>query len=200
MSEDDPEDPFEQLDVPDDREGDPFEELDGPAEGDAERPTDPPDPVADVTADTDTGQDEATSPDDQPPTDPVSAVDTASTVDPPQSGERDSDPFSEMGERGGDPFDDAESVFESVDVGSVDPDEVWESLGEDEAATSHSGGKRYAEVSKHRYCEQCEHFSGPPEVRCTHEDTEILEFLDMETVRLLNCPVVAEQRALGNEE
>jgi uncharacterized OB-fold protein len=52
------------------------------------------------------------------------------------------------------------------------------------------------EVSKHSYCERCEHFSTPPGVTCTNEGTEILEFMDMETVRVINCPIVEERRAL----
>ncbi len=53
---------------------------------------------------------------------------------------------------------------------------------------------RYAEVSKHRYCEQCEHFSAPPNAHCTNDGTEIMELLDMETVRLLDGPVVGATR------
>ncbi|MDS0278219.1 hypothetical protein NDI85_10465 [Halomicroarcula sp. S1AR25-4] len=174
MSEDDPEDPFEDFDVPEDPE-DPFEDLDVPEAPSASDEVPPPDaenPMADVTLDAESGDGDAT----------------------PE------DPFSDMGDRDGDPFGGAESVFESVDVGSVDPDGVWDSLGEDDSPTPPSDRKRYADVSKHRYCEQCEHFAEPPAVQCTHEGTEILEFVDMETVRLLNCPVVAEQRELGNEE
>jgi len=52
-------------------------------------------------------------------------------------------------------------------------------------------------VSKHAFCETCEHFSGPPEIECGHGGTEILAFVDMETVRVSNCPIVAERRRLG---
>ena len=111
----------------------------------------------------------------------------------------DDDLFSEMDGREGDPFGEGESVFESVDVASVDADEVWESLDDDGSADI-GDGARYVEVSKHRFCEQCEHFASPPAARCTHEEAEIIEYLDMETVRLLDCPVVAEQRRLETEE
>ena len=111
----------------------------------------------------------------------------------------DDDPFAGMAGRDGDPFGGGESVFESVDVESVDADEVWESLDE-EPSTPSVEGSRYVEVSKHRFCEQCEFFSAPPNAHCTHEEAEIIEFLDMETVRLLNCPIVAEQRELEDEE
>jgi hypothetical protein len=107
------------------------------------------------------------------------------------------DPFGGPDPRG-DPFED-EEVFERQEVGEVDPDEVWEALEATERAGDEEG-RRYAEVSKHTYCEGCEWLSDPPEVSCTHEGTEIVEFLDMETVRLLNCPVVEERRALRNED
>jgi len=109
------------------------------------------------------------------------------------------DPFSGMDDREEDPFDDGENVFESVDIDSVDADEVWNSLDEEPDNTT-SMPNRYADVSKHRFCEQCEFFASPPGAHCTNEDAEILEFLDMETVRVLNCPIVAEQRELADEE
>ena len=102
------------------------------------------------------------------------------------------EPFGDPDPRG-DPFD--EEVFERREVGTIDPDDVWEDL----AATEQVGSddqRRYDEVSKHTYCEGCEWLSAPPEVSCTHEGTEIVEFLDMETVRLVNCPVVEERHAI----
>ncbi|WP_284009976.1 hypothetical protein [Haloarcula pelagica] len=115
------------------------------------------------------------------------------------------DPFAGMDDRDGDPFEGGESAFERVDVGGVDAESVWEGLtAEDDDPTDTSADEvpdvGYVEVSKHRYCEQCEFFSGPPEVSCSNEDAQIIEFVDMETVRLADCPVVAEQRALENEE
>jgi len=108
-------------------------------------------------------------------------------------------PFSGMDDRGEDPFGSGESAFERVDVGHIDADKVWAEIAadDDSEATPES---RYAEVSKHRYCEQCEHFSAPPNAHCTNEGTEIMEFLDMETVRLLDCPVVAEQHEIEDEQ
>lgn len=177
---DDRDDPFEEFDAQADRDGDPFERLDAPDEADES---------AVETAD------DATVAEEPAPDGEFEAV----TDDGPLSA-GEADPFSGMADRGGDPFGAGESVFEAVDVGSVDADEVWASLAEDGDGQRTAGVTRHADVSKHRYCERCEHFSGPPEVRCTRGDTEIVEFLDMETVRLLNCPVVAEQRRLGNEE
>ena len=131
---------------------------------------------------------------------------TGPTEQPPTGDSDPDDPFAGMEDREGDPFEGGESAFERVDVGSVDADSVWEEITADEddgpagASVAEVPDVGYAEVSKHRYCEQCEFFSGPPEVACSHEEARILEFVDMETVRLADCPVVAEQRALENEE
>lgn len=181
-------------------------------------------PGEDGTDGTGNGADTSTAIDDNPFDDPEQfdrdvSADASTTAESPaaQSGSEAADrpatdesdpddPFAGMDERDGDPFEGGESAFERVDVGSVDADSVWAEITaeeEDEAA----GGSvaevpdvGYAEVSKHRYCEQCEYFSGPPEVNCSHEEARILEFVDMETVRLADCPIVAEQRALENEE
>ena len=138
----------------------------------------------------------------------LSAVDTeefrsgsATESDSPLSGSSPDpdDPFSEMDDRGEDPFGSGESAFERVDVGHIDADRVWAEIAEDDDSEP-TPESRYAEVSKHRYCEQCEHFSAPPNAHCTNEGTEIMEFLDMETVRLLDCPVVAEQHEIEDEQ
>jgi hypothetical protein len=140
--------------------------------------------------------------------DPLSAVDTEAFrsetspgSDGPVSGSSPDpdDPFSGMDDRGGDPFGSGESAFERVDVAHIDADRVWAELAEDDDGETTSES-RYAEVSKHRYCEQCEFFSEPPNAHCTNEGTEIMEFLDMETVRLLDCPVVAEQHEIEDEQ
>jgi hypothetical protein len=177
MSDDDP---FEAFDPVDDREGDPFEDLERPDDADADEDGDG---EADATAAGDPFADLGSG--DGPPVEQ-----TAPDAD---------DPFSDMAGREGDPFD-AESVFERVDVDTIDADSVWAEITGDGDLSDAPAESRYAEVSKHRYCEQCEHFSAPPDVRCTSEGTEILEFTDMEQVRLLDCPVVAEQRELADEE
>jgi hypothetical protein len=109
----------------------------------------------------------------------------------------DDDPAA-AGGRSDDPFTDPESAFQRMDVGEIDEDEVWMAIEDAQARGSvvDAGERTYAEVSKHRFCETCEHFSPPPEVTCTHDGTEILEFLDMETVRVVDCPIVAERREL----
>ena len=212
---DDERDPFEELDSGDDREGDPFERLDaGP--DDADDSTDARQPPDDGWTDIESG-DEPT--DDVSETGPsaadnddnddlLSAVDTeafrsdsATDSDMPLSGSSPSpdDPFSGMDERGEDPFGSGESAFERVDVDHIDADKVWAEIAADDDSET-TPDSRYAEVSKHRYCEQCEHFSEPPNAHCTNDGTEIMEFLDMETVRLLDCPVVAEQHEIEDEQ
>jgi len=215
MSDDDPDDPFESFEAPDDREGDPFERLDDtePADGTegttpAQQPDeDQPEPADGSDPDT-AGEESAFEEEYIDDGDPFSTgadtAPTASSADGTAGGEDadalgDDDPFVEMDGREGDPFGGGESGFESVDIEGIDPDEIWESL-EEEPTRPTVEGSRYAEVSKHRFCEQCEHFSKPPNAHCTHEEAEIIEYLDMETVRLLNCPIVAEQRELENEE
>jgi hypothetical protein len=105
-----------------------------------------------------------------------------------------------VGEHAGDPFD--EGIFEEMEVGELDPDDVWESISDAErrGSVSQQAERIYADVSKHRYCEQCEFFSDPPDISCSHEGTEILEFLDQETVRVVDCPVVAERKELKKHE
>jgi len=192
MSDDERSDPFEDFETLDDRENDPFEKLD-PPDGDD------PDPDGDATDPGQSGDPVERIDQSEWETDVSLPEDDGSPVDVGEPVTDTDDPFSGMDERGGDPFGSGESVFEAVDVESVDPDEVWASLGESTTDAETSTESRYAEVSKHRYCEQCEFFTGPPEVSCTNEGTEIIEFLDMETVRLLNCPIVVEQREIGNE-
>lgn len=46
------------------------------------------------------------------------------------------------------------------------------------------------------YCRSCEYFSEPPEVHCNHKGTTIVEFVDLEHVRVRDCPIVARRRSL----
>jgi len=209
---DDERDPFEELDPDDDREGDPFERL-GSGPDDADGSADARQPPVDSWPGSESSDEPADDASESGPSasgddDLLSAVDTeefrsdsATESDSPPSGSSPDpdDPFSGMDERGEDPFGSGESAFERVDVGHIDADKVWAEIAadDDSEATPES---RYAEVSKHRYCEQCEHFSAPPNAHCTNEGTEIMEFLDMETVRLLDCPVVAEQHEIEDEQ
>jgi hypothetical protein len=208
-------DPF--ANVAADRAGDPFEGLDGPAGGSPDASADEARGGEPGGIRPDDGSEDGRPTDDASAWQPLPEVSEASEAHDPaedgtsaasgagvsdrsgtlQPGEGAGDPFGSPDPRG-DPFEE-EGVFERQEVGEVDPDEVWEALEATEGPGDEEG-RRYAEVSKHTYCEGCEWFSDPPEVSCTHEGTEIVEFLDMETVRLLNCPVVAERRALRNED
>lgn len=218
---DEPErDPFGLLeDAAADREGDPFDALGDPdADGDVDRnhesraatgteaePADEPSPVQ--GSDSATGDGELDSStieagerddgDDGEPRDGFQEV-SEPEVRPgaPSVGGAESDSVDGGVDRG-DPFA-GESAFQEMDVGEIDEDEVWRQISDAQSRGSVKGARErdYAEVSKHRYCERCEHFTEPPEVRCTNEGTEILEFVDNESVRVADCPVVAERRAL----
>lgn len=189
------EDPFDRFDDVPERDGDPFAELDGQTDaaddtGTDAATTDPGVPDGDVTpgvADASAGDARA---------DPV--ADRTGTDSADGTGERTA-PFSQAdGVDDGDPA--AADAFQREDVASIDADAVWEQLGEARRGESAADQRDYAEVSKHSFCEQCEHFSAPPDVACAHEGTEILAFLDMETVRVVDCPVVADRRGIDERE
>lgn len=111
-----------------------------------------------------------------------------------------SDAFGDVGDREGDPFEKMDSLFEERDTETIDPDSVWQDLTSPGSGSANDHHERtFADVSKHSYCEQCRYFSSPPDVACTHEGTDIVEFLDMETVRVVDCPIVAERQDLERE-
>ncbi|QSG04586.1 hypothetical protein [Halapricum desulfuricans] len=102
------------------------------------------------------------------------------------------DPLADLaGDVEGDPF-------ESGDwAGSGTDDSVWEDLStESEIETEAEDGRRISAVDKHRFCEGCRYFTEPPEIACTHEGTEILSFPDVDTVRVVDCPIVEERERL----
>jgi len=121
------------------------------------------------------------------------------------------DPFDELGPASGDAgdFDDLDDAFEQMDVGDLDDGDVWESL--DEGADGIGGpasefgpvagvpgrgggsvsGHADRTVDKRAYCQQCPHFTAPPEAACSHEGTEIVEVVDVDEFRVRNCPVVS---------
>lgn len=202
MPEDDEEErtnPFENLEsAVGEREGNPFEELTPPDRSD-EGQSEP-----DRQAKRETGE-QAAKVQQSPPTDPDLAAEEAETEDLDHAIEqREIDSPAEMPSlsdtdaRQGDPFQGLEDAFSEVDVEGLDPDAVWEELtsAQSRGSISDSSKRTYAEVSKHAYCEGCEHFSKPPDVHCTNEGTEIVEFLDTETVRVVDCPVVTERAQL----
>ncbi|WP_380678150.1 hypothetical protein [Salinigranum sp. GCM10025319] len=120
---------------------------------------------------------------------------------------------------GSDP-DDAEALFEEMNVAEVDPDRVWESVldeADDASLRDVSGSGATDEVDpgseleeapddtddvddgadeshlvrKRAYCESCQYFTAPPEVACTYDGGEIVEVVDSDRFRVRNCPVVA---------
>ena len=95
------------------------------------------------------------------------------------------------------PIDD--ELFDEESVPEIDPDTVWEQIGSDEPPSSEPDPAEdpiERVVDSGTYCQGCEHFSAPPEVRCTHEGTEILEMVDVDRFRVVNCPVVRENERL----
>jgi hypothetical protein len=114
--------------------------------------------------------------------------------------------------------DDVDDLFESVDVAEVDSDSVWATFAEGgtggegrtelglgaevEAVEAETGTERGATgpadtdhvVPKTEFCQQCPHFTDPPETACTHEGTTIVEVVDGDHFRVRDCPIVAEQR------
>ena len=198
-------DPFERL-GDEERDGDPFDRLPdavgddgaGPGASSGDHP-DGPGPARDGGSREPPGEDR--------PAASVADDPDGSGSDPGEAVERPggtaTDPLRDVETPAGSPFDGESSVFERVDTGRADPDSVWAALTDDAdeaTAPDASDRSRYSEVSKHRYCERCEYFSAPPAVACAHESAEIIEFRDGETVRLLNCPVVAEREALERDE
>ena len=177
---DDREEPFDDLDESDDRDNDPFGRIDA---DETERPDPEQDADRGDRSDGMADSDRSKYPDWLAETDGEDSVVRA-----------EADPFAGLDDREGDPFE--EDPFEPVETEAVDPDRAWEQLEGDADLTVEEPEGTVTEVSKRRYCERCEYFSPPPDVSCTHEGTEILGFPDRETVRMVNCPIVAQRREL----
>lgn len=93
-----------------------------------------------------------------------------------------------------DPF--VDETFEPLEG-----EDLWEALateaGPDDRIETGEAEDEHV-VPKRSYCERCEYFSKPPSVSCSHPGTTIVEFPDNDHVRVRNCPVVADRRALGD--
>ena len=89
-----------------------------------------------------------------------------------------------------------DELFDEEAVTEIDTDVVWERLDETEPTGTPDGASSDVRViEKRQYCEQCPHFSTPPDVECGHDGTEILELVDMEQFRVVDCPKVeADER------
>ncbi|MEF8977042.1 MAG: hypothetical protein V5A21_12520 [Halapricum sp.] len=166
-------DPFDDLDP--ERDGNPFEELGDGIEAGEE--TSPPD-----------GAESDQQPDEQPfdgePLGEESARQRRTDLE--------GDPFEGLDVRPGeDPFEGGDWTIEDAD------ESVWEELStEPEVESQQEEGRRVSEVNKHSFCEGCVYFTEPPETACTHEGAEIRRFLDVETVEVVDCPIVEERERL----
>ncbi|QGN06066.1 hypothetical protein Hrd1104_01335 [Halorhabdus sp. CBA1104] len=186
------EDPFERIDV-DDRPADPFADL-GDQQADARG-----------DAASETGRFDAFGYDDRTDSTPADAAhqpETGADADEQPVVDSDvDDPFDRLGvdRRGEAPFD---RLGEGRVVDAERDSELWEALSRSEAEpeTERQGQRRFAEVDKHSYCERCEYFSKPPDVACSNDGTDIIEFVDSETVRVADCPIVAEREELADYE
>lgn len=203
-------DPFDAFDEHRDRDGDPFDSFGDDAAGRRDAPTG----SDDATAEPDDGatpeSDDAVDPDpfeymgDRGGAGDSSGPEGSDRVDDP--GE---DPLADVSVSDEDPFESSASAFERSGVEGIDPDEVWDRLTAEPGADDDADGDGVADpaddeddvvtVSKHGYCEGCEHFSAPPDVTCGHEGTDIIEFVDVDSVRVSNCPVVDERRELEED-
>ena len=137
----------------------------------------------------------------------VTEDDDASDRGDPTAGASSRDPGAPLGDlaarvenrrrergKGGDHGD----LFTEQQADEIDREALWEQVTADDPAESLAEDERdVREISKRTYCQGCEHFSDPPDVRCGHEGTEILEAVDLERFRVVNCPVVKEDERLG---
>lgn len=116
---------------------------------------------------------------------------------------RASDDSADISEGGisNDSYVDTSGLFEEETAEQFDSEALWKFIESDRRTagdlSEFQEGDADHVVPKRWYCEQCEHFSEPPEVQCKHDDTTILEFVGTEEVRVRNCPVVVERKALG---
>jgi hypothetical protein len=97
-------------------------------------------------------------------------------------------------ERDAEPDDD---LFESVDVGDVDSEALWEQVSTDEpTAEPEADAPDVRVISKSKYCQRCEYFTDPPEVRCTNDGTTIKSEASMDEFEVVDCPKILEDERL----
>lgn len=90
-----------------------------------------------------------------------------------------------------------DGLFDQESVPEIDADVVWERLDDDEPSElPDEADPDVSVIEKRSYCEQCPFFSEPPDVECNHDGTEILELVDMEHFRVIDCPKVRENKRL----
>lgn len=89
-----------------------------------------------------------------------------------------------------------DELFESMDVGEVDADALWEQVETEEPSVATPDSREIREVDKRKYCASCPYFSQPPVVHCEHDGSDILGQVDMETFEVADCPIVLEDERL----
>jgi hypothetical protein len=110
----------------------------------------------------------------------------------------DDDPFEALDDLDADADTDVDpdALFSEVDVDDVDEAAVWEELVAVGAETDEPAGpdSEGVVVPKDDYCRGCEHFSSPPTVACDSAGTDIVELVDVDHLRVVDCPVVEQRR------
>ena len=99
-------------------------------------------------------------------------------------------------------------LFESVDVDSIDGKELLTDVTDAQRGSDDASGdsepiaedlsERNVDASedvldKRTYCQQCPYLSEPPNLRCEHDGTEILEVVDSDRFRVRGCPMVTAE-------
>ena len=168
-----------------------------------EGPGEPEDDRAVESDESTTPDDAFETPDDEPrvpgaldASDGTEHAETSETTDGPFGS--DSSPFDELASDVSAPEDvDFDQFFDEMSpkegAGEIDEGWVWDEL--EETGERETSGEEHI-VSARAFCAQCEHAAEPPDVRCTYEGSEIVEFVDRDNVRLRNCPIVAERNQL----
>jgi hypothetical protein len=91
-----------------------------------------------------------------------------------------------------------ERAFDEAGSGTTDEEALWEDLegestaepAEEPAVEDVDEAEDVYVLDKREYCLRCQHFSAPPEVRCTYEGSSILELDDPGHFRVAGCPIV----------
>lgn len=92
-------------------------------------------------------------------------------------------------------FDD--DLFESVDVGDVDSEALWEQVSTDDPSVeTEPDAPEVRTISKSKYCQRCEFFTDPPDVGCTHDGTTIRSEATMDEFEVVDCPKILEDERL----
>lgn len=112
-------------------------------------------------------------------------------------------PLDDLVERTRQRDDDVTDAFDEVDVDAVEDDELWDQLEAEriEATVDEptSDAERDVRVLRKRdYCMRCQYYSAPPEVRCGHDRGEIMELVDTDRFKVVDCPIIRGEEELEN--